>query len=293
MQSATVVAMAGVSAATGGVGTATAIASPAGRAGLAYVGVAGIRPPPTNAPAPVMAAKQDTATDIIVPGTPAPGFEQLELHKYGFRMNWDPMDPLTPEATSLACTDGWRRYTDKDMGGWGMLGGMLGSPPYTKELLRSTFWCPPHPPEVEVTDDNVPYMQVYKEHQPEIWSPELRQGTMFDIMDEYCETDHWKTAMAYAAWASGAAGHWEGVAIPAIHCVQLLILTNTGRTSYPRGGLHGYFHAIHRAAVHRGAVVRTSCPVDEILIAFTNPATEAAPMVQRRRGTECMRRNAR
>ena len=203
---------------------------------------------------------------MLMYASPAPGFDQLELHKHGFRMNWDPMDPLTPEATSLACTDGWRRYTEKDMAGWGLLGGLLASPPYTKDLLRATFWCPPHPPEVEVTDDNVPYMQVYKERQPEIWSPELRQGTLFDILDEHCETEHWKTAMAYAAWASGAAGHWEGVAIPAIHCVQLLILTNTGRTSYPRGGLHGYFHAIHRCAVHHGAVVRSCCPVDEILI---------------------------
>ena len=38
-----------------------------------------------------------------------------------------------------------------------------------------------------VNEDNIPYMQVYKQHQPEIWSPELRQGTMFDILDEYCE----------------------------------------------------------------------------------------------------------
>jgi len=103
---------------------------------------------------------------MLMYASPAPGFEQLELHKYGFRMNWDPMDVLTPEATSLGCTDGWRRYTEKDMGGWGLLGGLLGSPPYTKELLRATFWCPPHPPEVEVTDDNVPYMQVYKEQWP-------------------------------------------------------------------------------------------------------------------------------
>ena len=111
---------------------------------------------------------------MLMYASPAPGFEQLEPHKYGFRMNWDPMDVLTIEATSLGCTDGWRRYTEKDMAGWGMLGGILGSPPYTKELLRATFWCPPHPPEVEVTDDNVPYMQVYKEHQPEIWSPDVR-----------------------------------------------------------------------------------------------------------------------
>jgi phytoene dehydrogenase-like protein len=90
--------------------------------------------------------------------------------------------------------------------------------------------------------------------------------TMFELMDEHLDTEHFKTGMAFAAWASGAAGHWEGVAIPATLCVQLLTLSNTGQNSIPRGGLHGYFHAIHRAAVHRGAVIRTSCPVDEILI---------------------------
>jgi phytoene dehydrogenase-like protein len=36
--------------------------------------------------------------------------------------------------------------------------------------------------------------------------------------------------------------------------------------SLPRGGLHGYFHAIHRCAVAHGAVIRSTCPVDEILI---------------------------
>jgi len=39
----------------------------------AYVCIAGAGPPPTIAPAPALAVKQDTAADIIVPGTPAPG----------------------------------------------------------------------------------------------------------------------------------------------------------------------------------------------------------------------------
>jgi phytoene dehydrogenase-like protein len=203
---------------------------------------------------------------ILMYASPAPGFEQLELHKYGFRMNWDPSDPSTPANTALTCTDGFRPTTQKDMEGWTKLAGMFGSPPYTKELLRATFWCPPHPPEVEVTDDNVPYMQVYRKHQPEIWTHELREMTMFDLLDEYCESEHFKTTMGYAAWASGAAAHWEGVAIPAVHCVQLLTLPNTGNRSYPRAGMHGYFHAIHRCATHHGTVVRTCSPVDEILI---------------------------
>ena len=33
---------------------------------------------------------------MLMYASPAPGFEQLELHKYGFRMSWDPMDISTP-----------------------------------------------------------------------------------------------------------------------------------------------------------------------------------------------------
>lgn len=203
---------------------------------------------------------------MLMYASPAPGFEQLELHKHGFRMTWHPDYAGMDAVAALACTDGWRDISMQDKMGWAKLGGMLGAPPFTKELMRSAFWCPPHPAGVEVTDDNVPYMQVYKKYQPDMYTHELREMTMLDLLDEHCETEHFKAAMAFAAWASGAAGHWEGVAIPATLCVQLLTLPNTGQNSIPRGGLHGYFHAIHRAAVSKGAVVRTCCPVDEILI---------------------------
>jgi beta-carotene ketolase (CrtO type) len=203
---------------------------------------------------------------VLMYASAAPGFEQLELHKHGFRMTWHPDYAGMESVAALACTDGWRPISMQDKLGWGKLAGLLGSPPFTKELMRATFWCPPHPPEVEVTDDNVPYMQVYKQYQPDIYTHELREMTMLDLLDEHCETEHFKAAMAFAAWASGAAGHWEGVAIPATVSVQLLTNPNTGQNSIPRGGLHGYFHAIHRAAVSNGAVVRTCCPVDEILI---------------------------
>jgi phytoene dehydrogenase-like protein len=203
---------------------------------------------------------------MLMYASAAPGFEQLELHKHGFRMTWWPGYGENEEAAALACTDGWRPISMQDKMGWAKIGGLLGQPPFTRDLMRATFWCPPHPPEVEVTDDNVPYMQVYKQHQPDMYTHELREMTMLDLLDEHCETEHFKAAMAFAAWASGAAGHWEGVAIPAALCVQLLTLPNTGQNSIPRGGLHGYFHAIHRAAVSKGAVVRTCCPVDEILI---------------------------
>ena len=197
---------------------------------------------------------------------PAPGFEQLELHKYGFRMDWSPLSKnlADQQKRGVAVTDGLAPITDNDAMGWAKLCGMLGQPPFIKELLRSIFWCPPHPPEVEVTAENIPYMQVYKQRQPDVWTEELLDMTLFDLMDEYLETEPIKVMHAMVAWYSGAAGHWEGVAIPALGCD--ITLTIYGGISVPRGGMHGYFHSIIRCALAHGAVVRTCCPVDEIII---------------------------
>jgi len=77
---------------------------------------------------------------MLMYASPAPGFEQLELHKYGFRMSWDPSFNSSEEIAALACSDGWRPLSMKDKMGWAKLGGLLGSPPYTRELMRATFW---------------------------------------------------------------------------------------------------------------------------------------------------------
>jgi len=204
---------------------------------------------------------------MLMYAAPAPAFDQLELWKYGFRMKWNPANLDILMTLGNTTSQGISQPTEKDLMGYARIGGMLGQPtPFTKELMRATFWCPPHPPEVEVTDENVPYMQVYRKHDPGMITPELRQWTMFDMMDEYCETEPFKVTFAFAAWASGAAGHWEGVAVPAMLCCQLLTLPNCGKQSVPRGGLHGYFHAIHRCAVAHGTVVRTMCAVEEIIV---------------------------
>ena len=197
---------------------------------------------------------------------PAPGFEQLELWKYGFRMGWSPTmtDLAALAAGGAPTTEGISPLTEKDMMGWAKISGMLTQPPFIKDLLRATFWCPPHPPEVEVTAKNIPYMQVYKQHQPDVWTEELLEMTLFDLMDEYCESEPFKVQQAVISWYSGAAGHWEGVAIPALGCN--ITLNIYSKCSVPRGGMHGYFHAIHRAAVAHGAVVRTCCPVEEIIV---------------------------
>src|SRR4030043_730736 len=51
---------------------------------------------------------------------PAPGFEQLELHKYGFRMDWSPQSKNLAEqqVRGVATTGGLAPITDKDAMGW-------------------------------------------------------------------------------------------------------------------------------------------------------------------------------
>ena len=108
---------------------------------------------------------------IMLYGAAAPGFDQLELWKYGWRIGENEMGDLMADASrGVACTFGMSALTEKDQMGFGKMAGLLTQPTFTKELLRSVFWTPPHPPEVEVTAENIPYMQVYKKYQPDIWT---------------------------------------------------------------------------------------------------------------------------
>jgi len=206
---------------------------------------------------------------VALYGGAAPGWEQLELWRHGARFDWA-AQKRAGEALSkggrfdLLTTDGVVQATQKDLEGWLKLSGMLGQPPFIQELLRATFWCPPHPPDVEVNEHTVPFMQVYKERLPEVWTPELLEWDQFDLMDEHMETEPFKVFQAYIAWMSGAAGHFEGQAIPAFESVIASVLYTLG--AVPMGAIHGYYHALFRCAVAHGAVFRTCCPVDKIII---------------------------
>jgi phytoene dehydrogenase-like protein len=195
----------------------------------------------------------------------APGWEQLELWKYGFRMQWPPTTMYQGKPPPyVMTTDGWMRITEKDFRGWTKLSGAQAQPPFTKDLARAIFWCPPHPPEIESTAENVPFMQVYKEKQPDVWTEELLEMTMFDLLDEYLESEPLKVYAAYLAALEVAHGHFQGMAIPAFGGV--VAFGYFDRTAGPRGNMHGYYHAILRCAIAHGAIVRTCCPVDEIIV---------------------------
>jgi phytoene dehydrogenase-like protein len=191
------------------------------------------------------------------------------MWRYGFRMDWKPnapMNQLMRDQGGAATTEGLVPGTEKDGIGWATITGMLGNPPFYRDLLRATFWTPPHPVGTELTKDNIPYMQVYKKNLPELWTEELLEWTMFDLMDEYMETEAVKVSRAFTALVSGAMGHLEGVAIPALCSVSTVGPPATAKPVAPRGNIHGYYHALMRCAVAHGAVFRTCCPVEEIII---------------------------
>ena len=199
----------------------------------------------------------------------SPGFEQLELWKYGFRMSWAAKigtffhDPNLARRIGSATTDGVVPLDDKDFVGWATLMGVGTQYPFLKDLLRAVYWCPPHPVDMEQTADDVPWVQVLKQKAPELWSESLLEATLFDLFDEFLGTEAWKTYQATCAWYSGAAPHWQGMAIPSLAGSGLLMI---GGVSPPRGGMHQYAHAIVRCAIAHGARVRTCCPVEEIIV---------------------------
>lgn len=200
-------------------------------------------------------------------GGSAPGWEQLELWRYGFRMDWDPRTEVELNTDRYIFTrDGLSKVTEADMMGWAKISCMLAGNDAFRDLMRATFWCPPHPPEVELDEYNIPFMQVYKQYQPDVWTRELLEMTMFDLMDEYLDTEPFKVTQAYIALSSGAHGHMEGVAIPAMCSSATVMPPAIAKPVAARGNMHGYFHALFRCATAHGAVFRACCPVEEIII---------------------------
>jgi beta-carotene ketolase (CrtO type) len=197
----------------------------------------------------------------------APGWEQLELWRYGFRMDWNPNKPVPLDMERpFLCSDGISKMKPKDIEGFMKITCMGTDPMHYRDLMRATFWCPPHPKEVELNEHTIPYMQVYKKHAPDVWSRELMEMTLFDLMDEYIENEAMKVNIAFIALASGAHGHMEGVAIPALCSVATVGPPAIPNPVGPRGNIHGYYHALFRCAVAHGAVFRTCCPVEEIIV---------------------------
>ena len=200
-------------------------------------------------------------------GGSAPGFEQLELWRYGFRMDYNPRKPVPFDFGRGPMTrNGTETVSEEDGMGWAKLVGLNSAPPFYRDLLRATFWTPPHPSYIELDENTIPYMQVYRDNLPELWTKEMLEWTMFDLMEQYIKSEPFIIHQAYIANVSGAFAHFPGVGVPALECVATVMPPAVADPVASRGNMHGYYHALFRCAVANGAIIKTCCPVEEIII---------------------------
>ncbi len=204
-------------------------------------------------------------------GAAAPGFEQLELGKYGFRFvpyrsvagfvtsdghavnlggRWDPnlaTESLARHAPGSVNQGAILQVLQSELG---------------KDLLRALFWTPPYPQDADVEPMDLPWAQVMKKTFNGIFQEKWLEYSLVDLLDELIDYEPLKTLHSFGAWYCGAHPTWEGQALPALGGV---LLYGYGSGS-PRGGMHAYAHSIIRCALAHGARIITNSVVDEIIV---------------------------
>ena len=205
-------------------------------------------------------------------GGAAPGFDQLELWKYGMRMvyyaSMAGVATLDGQAANLGGR--WRpdlgdaaikRYSPNDLEGPGRIFDQLGEGP-SRELLRALFWTPPFPEGAEIDPRDMPWWKVFRQYLPNLFFDELVDMSYVDFLDNFVQWDPLKVVGAFGAWYCGAHPDWEGMLLQSLGGTLLYSYASGA----PRGGMHTYAHAIIRCAIANGARVMTNAPVGEIIV---------------------------
>ncbi len=202
-------------------------------------------------------------------GADAPGFEQLELEKFGFRMSYIKdggamttnsgqsmvLSPLDREASIKQIA----RYSKKDAQMFDMFFGMLGDK--MQDVLRSIYWTPPPPVGMELDRDDLPWVKTFKKAFP-IFDKSWCDLNTFQILDALFETEMLKVGFGMGSWYNGPHPDWPGTGIFGLTC-NLLALQGSGS---PVGGMHSFTHALVRCALHHGVKFMTNTKVEEIIV---------------------------
>ena len=204
-------------------------------------------------------------------GGAAPAFEQLELHKFGFRMvhfsgggtgvtsdgmatNWGQINNPSPE--------GLRKLTKKDLESMEQMAPTFDDPVNLAELLRSIYWTPPPPPHIELKTEELPWVKVLKKQGLTLYDDSWNYMSTMELLDSLYETEALKVSSAMGTWYNGPHPSWKGTAIPGFCCNQLIGYT----WGKPRGGMHSLAHALVRCAIYHGAKIYTNSKIEEIII---------------------------
>ena len=194
-------------------------------------------------------------------GGAAPAFEQLELHKFGFRMVHFKRSDVGGGITTPGNAIG-PQLTKKDLETIQLMATTFGDPANTAELLRSIYWTPPPPPHIQLPVEELPWVKVFKKQGLALYDDSWNYMSTMELLDTLYETEAIKVSTAMATWYDGPHPSWKGTAIPG-YCCNVLAGYSYGK---PRGGMHSLAHALVRCAMFHGAKIYTNSEVKEIIV---------------------------
>lgn len=206
-------------------------------------------------------------------GGAAPAFEQLELHKFGFRLiqHKNQVGGITSDGRALTsgrgCTEASiksvEKFSKKDAAILKQhFTSLLEDPSHLVEYLRSIYWTPPPPPHIQLRPEELPWSKVMKKQGDPLYDPAWNSLSTMELLDLLYESEAVKVSAAMATWYNGPHPCWKGTAIPGMACNELLWYA--GGT--PRGGMHSLTHALVRCALYHGTRIYTNTRAEEILV---------------------------
>ncbi len=203
-------------------------------------------------------------------GAAAPGFEQLELYKFGFRLihyktigggvTSDGKGFILGRFNQEESIKSIKYFSEGDAIIWKTVEDELG--PHEVEFLRSIYWTPPPPAGMRLEPRDYPWSQVLRKTIPGIYDDAWNEMSTFELLDTMLQTEPLKVMFGMGSWYNGPHPSWKGTGIMGLAC-NFLQHYSSGS---PRGGMHSLAHALARAAVAYGARIITNSKVENIII---------------------------
>jgi len=204
----------------------------------------------------------------------APGWEQLELWKYGLRTVAHHVfaGGVTGDCERIGVGGRWNREAIRESAKmWGDDAAvqaeatfqMLDSPE-CKEFLRSIFWTPPPPEGYSREPKDLPWVKTIKKLPllGLVYDDSWLEMSVLDIANILCKEDSQKSGICMSSWGAGPDFISKGMGIVGF-AENLMVLYASGGFL---GGMHSYMHALARCAVAHGATILTNCAVEEIIV---------------------------
>ncbi len=205
-------------------------------------------------------------------GAAAPAFQQLELHKFGFRLVSYKFygGGITSEGdvifggfyNSDKTIDSIKYFSEQDGSNAKYLFDILMKEDVMLDMLQAVYYTPPPPQHITLDWEQLPWAQSIKNHLPHLYTEEFFKMSTMDVLDVLFEKEPFKIVYAMGSWYNGPYPTWKGTGAAGLACNMMMSYSSGS----PRGGMHSLAHALVRCAMHHGARIYTNSKVEEIIV---------------------------